>query len=90
MGYESDCSSSGCYRVLGLIPSPAQWVKGSSIAAVAAQVTAVAQFQSLAQELPRVIGVDRQTNQSLQVLKILLFHEYLQYVKPEVKGQILP
>ena len=31
---------------------PPQWVKGSSIATAAAQVTAAAKIQSLAQELP--------------------------------------
>lgn len=30
------------------------------------------------------------SKQSLQVLKILLFHEHLQCVKPKVKGRILP
>ena len=37
-------------------PSPTQWVKGSSIAAAMAWVTAEAQIQSLAQELPYAMG----------------------------------
>ena len=41
---------------MGLIPSPAQQVKGSGIAAAAVQVTAAAQIQSLAQELPHACG----------------------------------
>ena len=36
---------------MGLIPGPAQWLKGSGIATAAAQVT-VAWIQSLAQQLP--------------------------------------
>ena len=49
-------SSSGHCRGAGLIPSPAQWVKGSSVATVVAQVTATAQIQSLAWELPYTVG----------------------------------
>ena len=41
----------------GLIPSPGKWVKGASTATTKAQVTAVAQIQSLAQELPYAMGV---------------------------------
>ena len=33
VGKESDCSVLGCYRGWGLIPSLAQWGKGSGIAA---------------------------------------------------------
>ena len=40
---------------MGSIPGPAQWVKGSGVAAVA-QVTAVALIQSLARELPYATG----------------------------------
>ena len=40
----------------GSIPSPAQWVKGSGIAAAVAWITAVAQIQSLAWELPYALG----------------------------------
>ena len=39
-----------------LIPSPAQWVKRSGIASVAAQVITVAQIQFLAWELPYATG----------------------------------
>ena len=44
-------------RGTGLIPGLVQWVKGSDIAAAAAQVAAVAQLQSLARELPYAVGV---------------------------------
>ena len=40
----------------GSIPSPSQWVKGSSIATAVAQVTAATQIQSPAQELPYAVG----------------------------------
>ena len=40
---------------------PAQWVKGCGIAAAAAQVTAAAQIQSLAQKLPYAADVDIKT-----------------------------
>ena len=36
----------------GSIPSPRQWIKGSSVATAVALVTAVAHIQSLALELP--------------------------------------
>ena len=39
-----------------MIPDPAQWVKGSGIAALAGEATSVAQIQSLAQELPYATG----------------------------------
>ena len=38
------------------VPSPAQWVKASGIAAAGAQFAAGAQIQSLAQELPQAAG----------------------------------
>ena len=40
-----------------MIPGSAQWVKGSSIAAAAAQVSAVPQIKFLAQKLPYAVGV---------------------------------
>lgn len=43
---ESDCSRSGCCSDMGLIPGPVQSLKGSGV------VTAEAQIQYLAQELP--------------------------------------
>ena len=48
---KSNVSSVGCCSNLGLIPSTVQWLKGPSVAIAAAQVTAVAWIQSLAQEL---------------------------------------
>ena len=39
------------------IPCPVQWVKGSSIAKAVVWVTAVAQIQPLARELPYAVGV---------------------------------
>ena len=41
---------------MGFIPSLMQWVKGSGIAIVAAQVETVAQIQSLAWELRYATG----------------------------------
>ena len=41
---------------MGLIPRPVQWIKGFGVAAAVAQVTAVAQIQCLAQELPYAVG----------------------------------
>ena len=41
---------------MGLIPSLAQWVKGYSVAIAMVQVAAMAQIQSLAQELPCAMG----------------------------------
>ena len=38
-------------RGMGSIPNPMQWVKGSSVAAAAVQVTEVAQIRSLGWEL---------------------------------------
>lgn len=51
------CSGLGCRGDVGLLPGAAQWGKGSSI------VTAVAQTQSLAEELPYAMGaaVNKQT-----------------------------
>jgi len=50
VGYKSDCSGSDhCCGGMDSILSPAQWVKGSGIAAAAVKVTAAAWIQSLAQ-----------------------------------------
>ena len=49
---ESDCSGSGPCGGAGLIPSLAQWVKGSSVAAAEAEI------QSLARELPYAVSLD--------------------------------
>ena len=54
---ESDCSISGHCRGADSMPSPAQWVKGSSIATALAQAAAVAWIPSPAQKLPYVMGV---------------------------------
>ena len=35
-------SSSGCYRGIGLIPGPVQWVKGCGVATAVAQLAAAA------------------------------------------------
>ena len=43
-------------QVMGSIPSLLQWVKGSGIAAAVAWVTAAAQIQSLAWEIPYAAG----------------------------------
>ena len=43
---ESNCSGSGRWGGMGLIPDPAQWVKGSGVTAAAA----AAPIQSLAQD----------------------------------------
>ena len=45
----------GPCRGEGLIPSLAQRVKGSGVAAIAAEVSAVAQIQTLAWELPYML-----------------------------------
>ena len=47
----------GRCRGIDSIPGLAQWVKGSGVAAAVAQVTAVAQIQSLPRELPCTVGV---------------------------------
>ena len=39
-------------QVQSLLQPPVHWVKGSGVAAVAVQLTAVAQIQTLTQELP--------------------------------------
>ena len=43
-------------RGMGSIPNPMQWVKGSSVAAAAVQVTEVAQIRSLGWELSQTVG----------------------------------
>ena len=48
-GSGSDCKGPGPSGGMGSIPSPVQWVKGSGI-------IAVAQIQSLVQELPYAKG----------------------------------
>ena len=52
-----NCSNSGHCGGMGSIPGPAQWVKGSTVATAATQVTAEAQLPSLAQELPYAVDV---------------------------------
>ena len=42
---------------MGLIPSLAKWVEASSIASAVSQVAAVAQIESLPQELPYPMSV---------------------------------
>ena len=59
MGYESDCSGSGHLGGKGSISSQAQWAKGSGFAAAVAQFAAVAQIQSLTQELPYAMGMTK-------------------------------
>ena len=54
---KSDCSGSGWCRGAGSIPHPTQWVKGSGIAEAVSYVTAAAQIQSLAWELPCALSV---------------------------------
>ena len=56
VGQESDCSGSGRCGDVGSIPSTGQWVKAFGIAAALAQVSVVAQIQSLALELPYAAG----------------------------------
>ena len=58
-----------------MIPSPAQWVKGSDIATAAVQVTVVARIQSLAMELAYVIGTVikfKNKGKKTLVIKLLL------------------
>ena len=55
-GYQSDCSGSGLHGCVGLISSPAQWVKDMVLSAAVAWVAAAAQIQSLAWELPYAMG----------------------------------
>ena len=45
----------------------AQWVKGSSAVIAVAWVTAVAQVQSLAQELPHAIGMAEKRRRKKEV-----------------------
>ena len=42
VGYKYDCSGAGCCQGAGLMPSPAQWVKGSGVAAAMPSVKAEA------------------------------------------------
>ena len=42
---------------MGLIPDPAEWIKGSIVPSAVLQVAAVAQIQSLAQELLYAAGI---------------------------------
>ena len=48
---ESDCHGLGPCRGAGLIPGPAQCVKGIGIAVTVVRIAAANQIQSLAQEL---------------------------------------
>ena len=67
----SECRRLGHCRRMGSVPcGMAQSIKGSSVAAAAAQVTAVAQIQSLAQELPYATAVVIKKN----VYFFLTFH----------------
>ena len=52
----TDYSVLGRCRGVGLIPSLAQWVKGSGIAAAGVQVAATAWVQSPAKEIPCAVG----------------------------------
>ena len=54
---ECTCNGLGGYGDKGSIPGPAQWIKGSGIAAAAVYFVAVAQIQYLAQELPYAVGM---------------------------------
>ena len=58
VGQGSDCSGSDGCRGWGSIAGPAQWMEGCADAAAVAQVTAAAQIQSLAWELPHAMGAD--------------------------------
>ena len=51
MGLRHVCGGTMC-----VLCAVVQWVKGSGIAAAAAQVTVAAQIQSLAQELPHAVS----------------------------------
>ena len=50
-----------------MIPSPAQWVKGSGIAAALVWVTAVARIQSLARELPYAKDVAKKEKKKVRL-----------------------
>ena len=52
----------------GLIPSPVQWVKGSSVATVVAQVAAAALIQSLAQGLPYATGAAKKRKKNIKIV----------------------
>ena len=54
---ESDCSGLGRFGAVGSVPSSVPWIKGSHVAEAAAWVTAMAQIQFLASELPHAMGV---------------------------------
>ena len=62
VGLESNCSGSDHCGGKGPIPSPAQWVNGSGIAAAVVQVTAEAQIRSLACEFAYTMGVAIKSN----------------------------
>ena len=49
---------------MGLIPGPTQWVKGSSSA------TAVAEIQSLAQELPNGDAIKKKKKSGIPVMQL--------------------
>lgn len=66
MGWESDCSSSGCCGGTGSIPGMAQWVKGSQTAAAAAGI------QPLAQKPPNAAGVAKHTHHKAVIMKSLV------------------
>ena len=55
-GLKIQSSSSGHCRGGGLIACLARWVEGSEVATAEVQVSAVAQIQSLARELPKSVG----------------------------------
>ena len=51
-----DSNGLGCCGGVGSISSLMQWVKGSSVATAAVEVTAVDQIQSMTQELQYAMG----------------------------------
>ena len=56
------------YRGTGSIPGPAQWVKGFGVAAAPVRITAVAQSQSLAWELPYATGAAIKINKQKKMI----------------------
>ena len=58
----STAGRSGHCGGAGLIPGPAQWFKISRAAAAVAQFAAMAQIQSLAEELPYAVGMTIKIN----------------------------
>ena len=70
VGYESNISGLGHYRSTGLIPSPAQWVKGSSVVTAVILVAAAAQIQSLAQGLLHARGAAIKRKNNKQAKKL--------------------